>query len=312
MTKSCRGSLQVKGERITKIMLEVIAMVLSGFAFCIAFFTLWYVLHKAEVKGGTEMCARLYSLVADMIMLVVGCFLVSAVVFGCVHMFRLWDTGRLLVGAVSMCSDFLSAAVWPLMILLLVIIYRKHVVEALEKVPKFIENYHTDGKVSAADMTDDNADSGGGNEALTAENNNSKRPKSNQGRIGQPNEAAAFMDYVLTKLQRELKEPIRREVNLFSNRFVCFDGAVVRGPRITGIEVCYSQYSCEKKLLQYEKFYRSLSENDQRHFDLMFCVRGDGTTLCRLENLRSRISFPVEFRCFQYQSQTDSQKESKK
>ena len=105
-----------------KMTLEVISVVLSCLALCVAAFALWRAWHKSEQKSENELCTRFRSLLADMIMLMTGCLLVSVVVFVCVHMFRLWNTGRLLVTAVSKCSAFLSAAVWPLMILLLVII----------------------------------------------------------------------------------------------------------------------------------------------------------------------------------------------
>jgi hypothetical protein len=193
------------------------------------------------------------------------------------------------------------------MILLLVIIYRKHVVNAMEKIPKFIENYNANGKVTAAETSDEEVDSAMEHTTSTMSliekgaRDTVDAPKKSLHRIRQSSVGAAFADYVLTKLQREMKETIRREVNLFSNKFVCFDGAVVRGERITGIEVCYRLHSCEKKLLMYERFYRSLSESDQKHFDLIFCVRGDNSTYARLENLRGRLSFPVEFRCFQYE-----------
>lgn len=241
-----------------------------------------------------------------MTMLMIGCFLVSLVVFGCVHMFRLWNTGRLLITAVSKCSDFLSAAVWPLLILLLVIIYRKHVVNAMEKIPKFIENYNVNGKVTAAETSDEEEDSEMEHTTTMSLIENGTRdtsdtPKKHRHAIRQITVGAAFENYVLTKLQREIKTPISREVNLFSNKFVRFDGAVVRGERITGIEVCCNVNMCEKNLQRCEKFYRSLSEKDQKHFDLLFCVRGDNATYDRLENLRNRLSFPAEFRCFQYE-----------
>ena len=194
-----------------KMTLEVISVVLSCLALCVAAFALWRAWHKSEQKSENELCTRFRSLLADMIMLMTGCLLVSVVVFVCVHMFRLLNTGRLLVTAVSKCSAFLSAAVWPLMILLLVIVYRKHVVNALEKIPKFIENYHASDKVTAAEASDDEEDS-------------EMEHTTEHATVG-----AAFENYVLTKLQREIRAPIRREVNLFSNKFVRFDGAVVRG-----------------------------------------------------------------------------------
>lgn len=266
-----------------KMTLEVISVVLSCLALCVAAFALWRAWHKSEQKSENELCTRFRSLLADMIMLMTGCLLVSVVVFVCVHMFRLWNTGRLLVTAVSKCSAFLSAAVWPLMILLLVIVYRKHVVNALEKIPKFIENYHASDKVTAAEASDDEEDS-------------EMEHTTEHATVG-----AAFENYVLTKLQREIRAPIRREVNLFSNKFVRFDGAVVRGERITGIEVCYNLNMSGSNLQRCEKFYWSLSEKDQKHFDLLFCVRGDNATYSKLENLRDRLSFPVEFRCFPYE-----------
>ena len=269
-----------------KMTLEVISVVLSCLALCVAAFALWRAWHKSEQKSENELCTRFRSLLADMIMLMTGCLLVSVVVFVCVHMFRLWNTGRLLVTAVSKCSAFLSAAVWPLMILLLVIIYRKHVVNALEKNPKFIENYHASDRVTAAEASDDEEDS---------------EEEGARGTVDISNVGAAFENYVLTKLQREIRAPISREVNLFSNRFVRFDGAVVRGERITGIEVCYNLNMSGRNLQRCERFYRSLSEKDQKHFDLLFCVRGDNATYSKLENLRDRLSFPVEFRCFPYE-----------
>ena len=268
-----------------KMTLEVISVVLSCLALCVAAFALWRAWHKSEQKSENELGTRFRSLLADMIMLMTGCLLVSVVVFVCVHMFRLWNTGRLLVTAVSKCSAFLSAAVWPLMILLLVIIYRKHVVNALEKIPTFIENYHASDRVTAAEASDDEEDS---------------EEEGARGTVDISNVGAAFENYVLTKLQREIRAPISREVNLFSNKFVRFDGAVVRGERITGIEVCYNLNMSGRNLQRCERFYRSLSEKDQKHFDLLFCVRGDNATYSRLENLRDRLSFPVEFRCFPY------------
>ena len=290
-----------------KMTLEVISVVLSCLALCVAAFALWRAWHKSEQKSENELCTRFRSLLADMIMLMTGCLLVSVVVFVCVHMFRLWNTGRLLVTAVSKCSAFLSAAVWPLMILLLVIIYRKHVVNALEKIPKFIENYHASDKVTAAEASDDEEDS----EMEHTTSTMSLIEKGARGTVDTSKKhlhaiehatvGAAFENYVLTKLQREIRAPISREVNLFSNKFVRFDGAVVRGERITGIEVCYNLNMSGRNLQRCERFYRSLSEKDQKHFDLLFCVRGDNATYSRLENLRDRLSFPVEFRCFPYE-----------
>ena len=275
--------------------LEVISAVLSCLALCVAAFALWRAWHKSEQKSENELGTRFRSLLADMIMLMTGCLLVSVVVFVCVHMFRLWNTGRLLVTAVSKCSAFLSAAVWPLMILLLVIIYRKHVVNALEKLPKFIENYHASDKVTAAEASDDEEDSEEEGARGTVDISKKHLHAIEHATVG-----AAFENYVLTKLQREIRAPISREVNLFSNKFVRFDGAVVRGERITGIEVCYNLNMSGRNLQRCERFYRSLSEKDQKHFDLLFCVRGDNATYSRLENLRDRLSFPVEFRCFPY------------
>ena len=273
---------------------------------------------------------RLIRALGDMLVLTCCIGIATTIVFGCVHLFRLFDTGHLLLLAISKCSPFLIELVWPVSILSLVILFREHVVRALEKVPIFIENYALKDKITPSDSRNDQCAEAKGcvpgkNSDESASRKLPDQTEDNGGNTTSPistetiphparksdiciassslstkDDAKLFVDYVLTLLQNETKTIICRNVNLFKKKGVTFDGAMVRKNIITGIEVHYGIGNYERKLMMYERFYKSLSERERESFELLFCVRGCDALLDELQSYRERISVPVEFRTFEF------------
>lgn len=267
---------------------------------------------------GTSLLFRLKSLGADFLVLAVGVLLLCGMAFLVVFLFRMGNVGKTVVSAVSSCSAVLTAAAWPILISVLVVLYRRHVVEALRELPCFIKAY------AATEMRDklSVAPPNGGNERhvetgcqdgmmdkMNAEDaraalkghscdeNGGKHVKREQGVAND-----TFVEAVLSAMQDECGEFVYRSVNLFSVRNYRFDGAIVRENRITGIVVSRGDVGDDRsRLNRVGEFYRAVSKRDRQCFDLIYCIP-DGQNVraaalrehCRLQGL----DFPVTFRIF--------------
>lgn len=92
-------------------------------------------MHKESTEcehGAGGFKKRIAALVADFVALFIACVFLCVMTFAVVHLFRLWHTGEMIVTAVASCSEFLSSTIWPLLVILLVVLYRRHVLEALK------------------------------------------------------------------------------------------------------------------------------------------------------------------------------------
>ena len=260
---------------------------------------------------------RVLSLVSDLFIVLIAVLFFCAIVFLVVHLFRILGTGRMLVSAIVSCSDFLSAMNWPFLVVLLVVLYRRHVLDALNEVPGFIKKYPEKEVVSVASKrggdSENEKDNDKDNQSMhrnVPKNNN----PSNVGNKPQKSieslhvkkasrsheEARQFEDFVLRTLQDQIGIPIYRDINLFSDRSFRFDGAIIRGNRVTGIEIVLGISKCHvERLLRIEQFFMRLSPKDKSKFDLIYCVGGDKDKIdAELMNYREKLSFPVEFRFF--------------
>ncbi len=265
---------------------------------------------EKRVSEKSGFADRVKSLFTDMALLSIGVLCLCIVLAIVVCLFRFLDMGHAIVFAVSACSDVLAAAAWPLLVAVSVVLYRRHVLEALKEIPGFIRNYPSKNPVSpAANSRDDGCDADGAGTSPTKHRPNERThavQNISKGRGRMPpgsSSEVGFRNYVLDTLQRESGVFVLREVNLFSDRTYRFDGAMVRGERITGIEVLNGdEVSChERALLRIERFWQGISKADRTVFDLVCCVRGERDALLpMLERVREKLSFPVEFRFFKF------------
>ena len=265
---------------------------------------------EEKVDANDRFLTRVKFLLGDCVVLSIGLILLCITVVGIVHLFRLLHTGKYLISAITSCSSVLSAFAWPSLVVALVILYRSVVVKALKEVPDAIRNFslkdaiqpgNSDARksdVAVATLSDNSPSKG-----VTSGPISSSRKKGNSGLC---NASVDFEDYVLSLIQREYGVLVNREVYLFSNRSYCFDGAMICMDRVLGIEVCYGgneQYS--RQLSRIEQFYQQLSSRERRHVGLIYCVHGETEErISLLDSLRETVSFPVEFRVFQYGEQS--------
>ncbi len=275
---------------------------------------------------GTTLLARMKSLVADFLVLATAVFLLGGIVFLVVSLFRIGNVGRSVVSAVSDCSAALVAAAWPMLIVVLVVLYRHHVVEVLNALPCFVRNSsiaHLMGKVSVAPQ-----DVGGGHgveadakcQDSIAEKGNGgtvKRTSKDDSRDGGGGKNAkctrsgagdTFVEGILATIQDESGEFVYRGVNLFSRRDYRFDGAIVGDDLITGIEVSRGDVEDDRRRLdRIGRFYQSISRRDRKCFALVYCIPiGQNARAAELREhcRRQGFDFRVTFRrCADVKSQ---------
>lgn len=274
-----------------------------------------------EVDGnvGTTLLVRLKSLGADFLVLSAGVLLLCVLVFLTVFLFRMGNVGKSVVSAVSSCPVVFTAAAWPILIAVLVVLYRRHVVEALKELPCFIKAYAAaklKDKLSVASSNgDDDQDAGvagagcrdgRAGEANVESTKASVQVKSRDGdgtrhpKRGRGGANDAFVESVLNALQDECGEFVYRRANLFSVRDYRFDGAIVGENRITGIAVSRGDVDDDRRRLdRIGKFYQSISSRDRKCFRLVYCIPlGENARAEELQEhcRRQGFDFPVRFR----------------
>ena len=258
---------------------------------------------EENVDANDRFLARVKFLLGDFVVLAIGLILWSVTVGGIVHLFRLFHTGKYLVSAITSCSSVLSAFAWPSLVVALVILYRSVALKALGEVPGFIRNFPlkdaihpANGDARENDVADVTLPESSPGEGVASV------PVPPSGMKGRCNDRVAFEDYVLSLMQREYGILVNREVCLFSSQYYRFDGAMIWMGRIIGVEVCNGNVGqCLKQLSRIEQFYKQLSSRERRLFGLIYCVRSEGEEmLSLLGKLRENLSYPVEFRVFQY------------
>lgn len=281
---------------------------------------------KCVLQNNATFWSRIVRVAEDLIILGLGMALFILIVSCGFYLLCLLKTWPFVAKMISACPQLPSEAVWPTLIVILVVIFREHVVSALGKVPGFIERYpgkdidaadnnpHVDEAVpddedgSAENTAEAHANPTGNrvNDAemvKTGESGKCSDPKPGNGGVEKSScttreEIDRFVNHVLTILQKETRTVVVRNVNLFKNKSIVFDGAMAQGNVITGIEVLYQQWRYKEKLQKFDMFYKSLSQREKNSFKLLFCVRGPEKLLTELQSYREQLSLPVEFRCF--------------
>lgn len=243
----------------------------------------------------TALLARLKLLGADFLVLSAGVLLLCGLVFLVVLLFRMGNVGQDVVSSVSSCSAVLAAAAWPILIVALVVLYRRHIVEALKELPCFIKAYAAAELKDKLSVASSNGDDGQGS---GVEGAGGTRATWRRG-----GETGASVENVLDVMQDECGEFVFRRANLFSVRDFRFDGAIVGENRITGIEVSRGDVEDDRSCLdRIGEFYRAVPKRDRHRFGLVYCIpAGEGVRMAALrEHCRRRgFDFPVAFRQFE-------------
>ena len=246
----------------------------------------------------TGLKGRLKALAVDMLVIIASVASACVVVFLAVHFFLLLNTGHYLLRALAYGGSFFEKALWPMLILIGFVVFRRQILNALNEVPSFIRHYSPYAKIA------DGSGMKESQEAVHSEKNEAEKSNgevSRGGLLPKRDVGQAFEDCVVRSLQAELGVTVIRNVILFNNRMLIFDGVIVRGDMITALEVKFgkSVESLERTLLQFARFYHSISRQDQEHFNVMVCLTiAMRALLPRLVALRVRLPFPVEYRFF--------------
>lgn len=268
---------------------------------------------------GTTLPVRLKSLGADFLVLSAGVLLLCGLVSCVVFLFRMGNVGKSVVSAVSSCSAVFTAAAWPILIAVLVVLYRRHVVEALKELPCFIKAYaaaELQDKLSVASSNgDDDQDAGvvgaGCRDGRADEANSeiakasakgesrdgdgARRPKRGRGGAND-----AFVEGALAAIQDEYGKFVHRGAYLFSYRDYCFDGAIVDEDCIMGIAVSRGDVDDDRRRLdRIGRFYQSISSRDRKCFKLVYCIPlGQDARVAALREhcRRQGFNFSVIFR----------------
>ena len=246
----------------------------------------------------TGLKSRLKALAVDMLVIIASVASACVVVFLAVHFFLLLNTGHYLLRALSYGGSFFEKALWPMLILIGFVVFRRQILNALNEVPFFIRHYSPYAKIA------DGSGMKEPHEVVHIEKNEAVKSNgevSRGGLLPKRDVGQAFEDYVVRCLQAELGVTVMRNVMLFNNRMLCFDGAIVRGDVITAVEVKFGKSfeRLEGTLFQFARFYRSIACQDQAHFNVMVCLTTEMRfQLPRLVALRERLPFSIEYRFF--------------
>lgn len=238
----------------------------------------------------TTLLGRMKSLGSDLLVFATAVFLMGGVLFLLVFLFRIGNVGRSVVSAVSDCSPALAAAAWPLLIVVLAVLYRSHAVEVLNAIPIFVKNSamaQLAGKVSVAPRNvGDEYGAGAGSECRDgmAEKGNAETAKGtskddsrdvNDGGNAKctRNGVNALVEGALDAIQAEYGKFVHRGAYLFSYRDYRFDGAIVDEDCIMGIAVSRGDIDDDRRHLdRIGKFYQSISSRDRKCFKLVYCI----------------------------------------
>jgi len=247
-------------------------------------------------KNGLK--SRMLTWAVDMLIIIASIVLSCVVVFGVVHLFRLFGTGRYILNALAKSGLFFEKALWPALILIGFVVFRRQIIDALNEVPTFIKHYAPYEKISDASGTEETRETSQDEKNEKEEITGGGR---NVNRLPRREAGAEFEDYVVACLQAELGVTVTRNVILFNNRMLRFDGVIVRGDKITALEIKYGNRfeNIERSMFQFIRFHKSISKQDQEHFNVMFCLPMTmRSQLSRFAALRSCLPFPIEYRFF--------------
>ena len=255
---------------------------------------------KVRGEGNTmdsQLKQRLSTWGIDMLIISVSIAIISLIIFGITHFFRLFDTGRYIVRVLQCTGSFWGVILWPLLVLLGVIVFRVQIKNALDELPTFIKNYSLANKITSV----------GGVEKIDEEyendNEKDKINKWSENKSSSPQRELGkkFEDTVMGALEVELGFQIKRDVLLFDNKMFRYDGAVIRNNRITAIEVVFSEkiVLLERTIDRIVQNYHCIGKQDQDHFDLMLCLPlSMNQHLNKLVSIRQRLPFLIEFRFY--------------
>lgn len=275
-----------------------------------------------ERNGGnqnveTTLLGRMKSLGSDLLVFATAVFLMGGVLLLLVFLFRIGNVGRSVVSAVSDCSPAFAAAAWPILIVVLAVLYRSHVVEVLNSIPFFVKNSsmaQLTGKVSVApqnvgdeygtgaeaECRDGMAEKGDAETARETPKDGFRDVNNGENAKCTRNGVSAFVEGALDAIQAEYGKFVYRGANLFSYRDYRFDGAIVDGDCIIGIAVSRGDVDDDRRRLdRIGRFYQAISSRDRKCFRLVYCIPlGQDARVAALREhcRRQGFDFPVIFR----------------
>ncbi len=214
----------------------------------------------------------------------------------------------------------MQTLVWPIVVIIVVIVFRTHVRACIDAIRKRIEagggmkagpfELPPLAPATAQEQTKKLEEEAA--EESKEELTSSSAPKRNSGvLIDQRDFMSSYMmaeDLVMKKLSAELNLKIVRQVKAERGVRYIFDGVVIDSGRFTAIEVKMVRKAILSKMLtrqtldRLNTYYTSLGEDSKRGFSLILAIVIDegspDEALRQLSFVRETYQFPVHIQCY--------------